>query len=233
MQQLLLVGFVFVGGISLLSGAAASRALFSDSRQDANGVSTKRIFLGTRVTSGFDVRDASSGTESDRSSTFAVAGDARSTTTAAWPVAFASDKYLQFDMNAPLPGGLTVSAPVFNLRFASGSGAATACVYVEVRSIASGSLLATYGSTGSPAACVTGTTPATLSQAIAVITTTDLANDLRIRVFGRDSGATAMSVDEARVTGSTPTVSFSLYPVRYTDAAGSSPVTLPWDLQGP
>jgi hypothetical protein len=162
-----------------------------------------------------------------------VSGDARSTTTAAWPVAFASDKYLQFDMNAPLPGGLTVSSPVFNLRFASGSGSATACVYLEVRSIASGALLATYGSTGSPAACVTGTTPTTLSQAIAVITTTDLANDLRVRVFGRDSGGTAMSVDEARVTGSTPTVSFSLYPVRYTDAAGSSPVTLPWDLQGP
>jgi hypothetical protein len=233
MQQLLVIGVLFVGGVSVLSGAAATGALFSDSRQDANSITAKRIFLGTRVTSGFDVRDASSGVESDRTSTFLTSGDSRTTTTAAWPAAFASNRYLEFDMSAPLPGGLTVSAPVFTLRFASGGAAATACVYLEVRSIASGSVLATYGSTGSPAACVTGTTPTTLSQAIAIVTTSDLANDLRIRVFGRDSGTTAMNVDEARVSGSTPTVSFSLYPVRYTDAAGSSPVMLPWELQGP
>lgn len=232
-QQILIVGIVFVGGVGVLAGAAASGALFSDSKQVANAIGAKAIFSGERVTSGFDVRDASSGVETDRSSTFALAGDGRSTTTAAWPASFASDRYLQFDMNAPLPGGLSVSSPVFRMTFASGAAGATACVYLEVRSISTGFLLATYGSAGTPAACVTGTSPATLTQAIAAITSTDLSNDLRIRVFGRDSGTTAMNVDEARVTGSTPSVGFSLYPVRYTDAAGSSPVTLPWDLQGP
>jgi len=198
-----------------------------------NAIVTKHIFPGTRVTSGFDVRDASSGSEVDRSSPFAVAGDGRTITTSAWSATFAAARLLQFDLGSPLPAGLAVTSPVLRLRFASGGAAATACVYAEVRLASSGSLLATYGSAASPLGCVTGTTLLTLTQAIAVVASTDTANDLRIRVFGDDSGSNGMVVDEVRVTGSTPYAGFSLYPVRFTDAADSTPVTTPWDLQGP
>jgi hypothetical protein len=110
---------------------------------------------------------------------------------------------------------------------------ATACVYFEVRSISSGSLLATYGSSESPAACVTGTALVSTLTSLPVIDSSDIANDLRIRVLGSDSGANAMVIDEARLTASTPYAGFSLYPVRFTNAADGTIIMTPWDLQGP
>jgi hypothetical protein len=72
---------------------------------------------------------------------------------------------------------------------------------------------------------------ALLSLALGV-SSTDAANDLRIRVYGYDSAAAASTLDEATVTGSTPYTSFTLYPIRYTDAASGTPVSVPWELQG-
>lgn len=169
----------------------------------------------------------------DRSSPFAFVADGRTITAGAWDTAFASDRYLQFDLNAPLPAGLAASSLSLRLTFSSASPSGATCTYVEVRRISDDAILGTYGSAGAPFACVSGTALTSFAQSLPVVTTTDAANDLRIRLYGRDTAGVGSVIDEATVTGSTPYSSFTLYPVRYTDAATAMPVTVPWELQGP
>jgi hypothetical protein len=215
-------------------GVSASMAMFSDSKTPGGDFGTKAIFPGERVTPAFAVGDTSAGASSvDRSSAFAVAADGRTVTTSAWSSAVAATRYLDIDMNTSLPGGLTASSAVFRFRFASTGASATACVYLEVRSKATDTVLATYGNSGSPQACVTGTTLTTTTTSVPIVGTTDRADDLRVHVFGRDSAGGGMTIDEARVTGSTAYVAFSLYPVRYADVADTTPDIVPWALAGP
>jgi hypothetical protein len=233
-RQMVLMASASLFAISLVSGLNSTAALFTNSQGSVNTVGTKRIFPGEHVTSGFDVRDASGGgSEVNRSSPYAVAGDGRTSATKAWAAGFATDRYLQYDMSDPLPGGLAVASPAFRFTFASAGAGAMSCVYFEVRQISTNAVIGTYGSAGSPAGCVTGTSSTTLAQAIGAVGSTDLANDLRVRVYASNSASGGMVIDEARFTGATPYVSFSTYPVRGTDAADTLTLTTPWDLQGP
>ena len=79
---------------------------------------------------------------------------------------------------------------------------------------------------------MTGTTLQSFSTAISELNTTDLANDNRIRVYARESGARSITVERANVTGSTPSTSFTLYPLSYTDASTGTPATTTWALGG-
>jgi hypothetical protein len=231
--QLLLVCAVIGAAVGVVALTGSTRALFNESMQQNANIGAGRIFPGTRSTSAFAVTDRSGGSAVDRSSPFAFAGDGRMVTTAAWSSAFASSRYVQFDLNAPLPAGISVSGASFRYLFASGDVGGTACVYVEVRRISDDALLATYGSAGSPLDCTTGTTLALLTQSIPIVGSTDAANDLRVRVYGSDSASATGVIDQATVTGSTPYSSFTLYPVRFADSASGTPVSAPWELQGP
>lgn len=218
----------------LAVAGVTSTALFSNGASVANTVADARIFPGTRTTSAFSVMDASAGGAGvDRSSPFAFSADGRTATTGAWGTAFAANRYVQFDLSAPLPAGLGASGVSLRLTLSSANPSGTSCIYVEVRRISDDASLATYGSSGAPVACVSGTTLSLVWQSLPVIGTTDAANDLRIRVYGGDAAGFGSVIDEATVTGSTPDLTFTLYPVRYTDAATATPVTVPWELQGP
>ena len=196
---------VLVATVSIAVAVAAigttvgvTLALFTGSHSATADFGTKAIFPGERDTPAFQVGDASSGSEVDRSSQFRVAGDGLTTTTSGWPTAFAAGSYLEFDFNDSLAAGVPVSTAQFQFSFAS-SGAGQACFYVDVRTISGGSTLATYGSPGSPLGCVTGTTAASFSVPAAAIASTDAANDLRIRLYGADSLGGSMVVDQATV----------------------------------
>jgi hypothetical protein len=52
------------------------------------------------------------------------------------------------------------------------------------------------------------------------VTSTTIAKDLRICVYGRDSGSSAMRIDLATVTGSTPYSSFTLNETTYSRSGG-------------
>jgi hypothetical protein len=93
--------------------------------------------------------------------------------------------------------------------------------------------LATYGSAGSPIGCTSGTSQASFTVSLPVVASTVDANDLRVRIYGRDSAAAASVLDQLTVSGTTPSAAFVLYPVRYTDAATSVANSSPWELQGP
>lgn len=209
-----------------------SLAVFTAQPQDAAVFGSKALFPGERVTPAFQVGDSSSATEIDRSSSFAFSADSLTTTTSPWSTAFAADRYLEFDLNGSLASGVAVSTANFNVRFAS-SGAGEACYYFEVRRISTGAVLGTHGSSGSPVGCVTGTTLTSFSTAIPSVATTPIANDLRVRVFGKESASGAMVVDLATVGGSTAYQSFTLYPVMFRDAADTTPEIVPWGLNVP
>ena len=218
-------------GLGLAIGLAL--ALFSSTRDATSTFSTREIFAGERTTPAFAVSDVSSGAAVNGSSTSAFAADSRSLSTSNWSTAFASDRYVDLDFNAPLPGATPVSGMSFSFTFASGLAGESTCFYVEIRAASSGSVLATYGSSGSPLGCVTGTGLTTVATSIPAVTTADVANDLRIRVFGRNSGNGMMTIDRATVDGTGPYASFALYAVQVADAADTTPETTRWSLAGP
>ncbi len=227
-----------VAGLAALAmaagaGAQLTLALFSDTGSPATTVTTQSIFSGERVSSAFSVTDDSGGVTVDRSDPAAFGGDGRTITTSAWASSFAGSRYVDVDLNAPLPGGLAMASASFRLGWASATAGSTACYYFEVRRASSGAVVATYGSAGSPIACVTGTSMATSTTSIGGVATTDIADDLRIRIFGRDSAGGSTVIDEATVGGDTATLTFTLYPVRITDAADSTASTITWGFDGP
>jgi hypothetical protein len=207
-------------------------ALFTAHTEPQAVFGTKALFPGERVTPAFQVGDSSGGSQVDRSSPFAAAADGLTATTSAWSNAFASNRYVEFDVNDSLGSGVAVTSATFDFRIAS-SGAGEACFYLEVRRISTGAVLETHGSIGSPAGCVTGTTSTLFSTAISAVATTSIANDLRVRVFGRESGDAAIVIDQATVAGSTAYQAFTLYPVMFRDAADTTPEVVPWGLALP
>jgi hypothetical protein len=221
--------------ISVSVAASSSLALFTDSNGTGAILGTKAIFPGERLTPAFSVADSSAGgAPVDRSSELAFSNDGLTLTSSPWSSAFSSGRHLDFDLNASLPGGLAASGVTFELRFASAGAGATSCYYLEIRLISTNALLDTYGSSGSPLDCVTGTSLTLSTDSIApTVATTDVLNDLRVRVVGADSGSNGMVIDRATVSGSTAFAPFTLYPVRYTDAADGTPSTSVWELAGP
>jgi hypothetical protein len=229
---------ITIGAAIAATAAAAiatiglSLALFTAQAQAPALFGTKAIFPGERVSSAFQVGDSSSGSHVDTSSPFAFPADTLTTTTSQWSASFAPDRYVEFDLNNSLASGVAVSSPGFDFTFAS-SGVGVACYYLEVRRISTGAVLGAYGGAGTPLGCVTGSTLASFSTSIPALATTSVANDLRIRVYGRESTGGAMVIDRATVDGSTPYQGFTLYPVTFRDAADTSPETIPWRLQNP
>ena len=80
---------------------------------------SKRIFPGVRSSAAWNVRDASGGSAETNSDDTLSYSDALVTTTGNWATAFASNRYVEFDFNAPRPGGVTVSSAQFNYRMAA------------------------------------------------------------------------------------------------------------------
>lgn len=216
-------------------GGRIAYALFFDpSVAGANTFSTGRIFASSWTTPAFDVGDASSGTEVDASSPLAFGGDGRTSATKAWSTSFSSSRYLDFDLNGPLPGGLAVSGATFDLTFASTATGVTSCIYLDVRIRSSNTVVGTFGSAGSPVGCVTGTSLQTVSTSIAsAVGSTDAADDLRIRVYADSSSGVASTIDLAVVSASSPYTAFTLYPVSWTDAADGTPLATRWGLAEP
>ena len=229
--------FTIVATIAVVASVAVatiglSLAFFTAQTQPSAVFGTKAVFPGERVTPAFKVGDTSSGTEVDSSSAFAFSADSLTTATSSWSTAFAADRYVEFDFNHSLAAGLDIASATFDFTFASG-GSGQACFYFEVRSVSTGAVLGTSGSSGSPAGCVTGPTLTSFSTSVPAVATTSVANDLRVRLFGRESGNAPMVIDLATVGGVTAYQSFNLYPVRFRDAADTTLELTPWGLQVP
>jgi len=191
---------------------------------------SKRIFPGIRASAAWSIRDASGGGAETNSDDTLSYSDALVTTTGNWATAFASNRYVEFDFNAPRPGGVAVSSAQFNYRMAPNQAGDTACFYFEVYRASSSTLIGTHGSTGTPVACNATVTQTTYSTTLAEVTDTTILNDLRVRVYATESGSRPMKQDLATVTGSTPYASFTMYERIYRDQATGSVTTTNWSL---
>jgi hypothetical protein len=189
---------------------------------------TKRIFPGPRSLAAQDVRDASSGAETNKSDAFSYADAVITPTSTA--IASGTNRYLDFTLNSGRPGGLSASSGMFNFRLASGGGAqaGNACFWFEVRS--GGSVIGTHGSYASASGCSTGTTQTTIATAIPEVTSTDQVNGLVVRVYPWETGTKTkvVNVDLATVTGSTPYSGFTAYETQWVDDTSGTPATAPW-----
>ena len=211
-------------------GPGRTFASFSSSAgTGGNTFSANRIFAGQRSTTAFAVSDAADGSASDESNPRSLV-DARFSTTGNWASTFGATRYVEFALNSPLPAGISLSDAAFSFTYADndGAGGNQFCYYFQVRKTSDSSVLATHGSSGTPLDCEASQTMATISTPIPSVSTTDIANDVTIRVFGRHTGSRAMRIDSARVTGTLYGNSFSLYPDKFTDSSTGTPTVTPW-----
>jgi hypothetical protein len=196
------------------------------------------VAASTVETSAWDLRDASSGAETDASDPLSFAKDGRTYTSKGFTSDFSEKRYLDFDYGAPLgQGDLSTSSVSFALRVADPSVDGTACFYFDVRRVSTGALIGTHGSDKEPVGCVTSKTEEAFSTALPEVTTSDVANDLRIRVYFTESlGLTEslaqpVEVDEATVSGTAePALPFTLYETQLTDAADGVEANTAWPL---
>ncbi|HEX6117266.1 MAG TPA: hypothetical protein VFY99_09205 [Solirubrobacterales bacterium] len=187
-------------------------------------------------TSAWDLRDASSGTAVNRSDATAfddnlVFPTDAGFTNANFNNAFATNRYYQWDYSSPLPAGLSTSNVSFDFRFRSNAGAEVGCFYFDV--ISAGNVIGTHGSTTPGTASsqwCTDSTEKLVSTTLPEVTSTSIANGLRIKVYGYESGKKPIFVDQATVSGTAEGKPFTLYETSGVNAADTSPQTLPWSL---
>jgi hypothetical protein len=223
-----------LAGTALAACVVASLAFAGFNSATTGGpmsVATKRIFPGGRIASAWDLRDASSGAESNKSDPLSYAdGLVQLTSTA---IASGTNRYLEYTFSSARAGGISVSSMQFNFRLASagGVGSGNACFWFDVRS--GGSVLASHGSYAAAAGCSTGATQTTVSTSIPEATSTDQVNGLVVRIYPWETGLTTkkVNVDMATVTGATPYVSgFTAYETQAVDDTSGTPSTLAWSL---
>lgn len=230
-RRLLLILVALV--LSALVGRAAGPTLgaFTASTSNPSTMSAKQVFPHTGSWSAWDLRDASSGAEQNVSDVEAFTGS--HLVTGNWATTWSTARYLSYEMNAPLPPGLATSGVSFQFDFADdrNSPANQVCFYFEVLRRSTGVVIGTHGSTAAPIACQPTNTILPTTTPLPEVTSSDIANDLRIRVYAMHTNtARAMRVDRAIVTGSTTVAPFTLYETSYTDAADTTPATVPWSI---
>jgi hypothetical protein len=207
---------------------SAALAAFSSLASNGATVSTKRIFAGVRSAWPSDVRDASGGAAETNSSDVLSHADGLTVTTKSWSSAFAATRFDDFDFSGGRPAAVPVTSATFNFTFAPSRSNDDACFYVEVRRASTNALLGTHGSSGSPSACSTGATVAATVSVSSEVTNTDIANDLRIRVYANNSTNRPLKIDLASVTITTPWFTTTLFEKRWDDEANAAAAVVLW-----
>jgi hypothetical protein len=209
---------------------SAALAGFSSLASSSGNLSTQRIFADVRSAWPSDVRDASGGGAETNSSDTLSYADGVTVTTKSWTSAFAAARFDDLDFAGGRPAGVPVTSATFNFTFAPSRSNDDACVYVEVRRASTNALLGTHGSAGSPSACSTGSTVAATVSISAEVTSTDIADDLRLRVYANNSTNRPIKIDLASVTVTTPWFTTTLLEERWDDEANAASTATLWPL---
>jgi hypothetical protein len=226
-RRALILGLVCAAALGAVGVSYAAFSSTTDS--PPSSFESMAVFPRDRSVSAWDVRDSSSGTESNQSSPFGFTDDNRTDVSDNWTNgnSYNTNNFVEFDFNNPLPGGRAVSSVELRFRYAT-TGSNTACFYYDVRKASDNSVLATYGGTGNDQGCVTGTTLTTHIKSIPILTTTDEANDLRIRIYVRRPGSSTITIDRAVVSVPFTYATVLLYPTKHIDRADGSNSTTWW-----
>jgi hypothetical protein len=221
-------GVAVGAAVAMFVTTSAALAGFSSLASSGATLSTKRIFAGVRSAWPSDVRDASGGGAETNSSDVLSFADGLTVTTKSWSSAFAATRFDDFDFSGGRPAAVPVTSATFNFTFAPSRSNDDACFYVEVRRASTNALLGTHGSSGSPSACSTGSTVAATVSVSSEITSTDIANDLRIRVYANNSTNRPLKIDLATVSITTPWFTTTLFEKRWDDEANAAAAAVLW-----
>ena len=221
-------GVAVGAAVAMFVTTSAALAAFSSLASNGATLSTKRIFAGVRSAWPSDVRDASGGAAETNSSDVLSYADGLTATTKSWSSAFAATRFDDFDFSGGRPAAVPVTTATFNFTFAPSRSNDGACFYVEVRRASTNALLGTHGSSGSPSACSTGATVAATVSVSSEVTNTDIANDLRIRVYANNSTNRPLKIDLASVTITTPWFTTTLFEKRWDDEANAAAAVVLW-----
>jgi hypothetical protein len=221
-------GVAVGAAVAMFVTTSAALAAFSSLASNGATVSTKRIFAGVRSAWPSDVRDASGGAAETNSSDVLSYADGLTATTKSWSSAFAATRFDDFDFSGGRPAAVPVTSATFNFTFAPSRSNDGACFYVEVGRASTNALLGTHGSSGSPSACSTGSTVAATVSVSSEVTNTDIANDLRIRVYANNSTNRPLKIDLASVTITTPWFTTTLFEKRWDDEANAAAAVVLW-----
>jgi hypothetical protein len=196
-------------------------------------ITVNTVIARSFITSAWMVSDLSSGTASDASDSYAATGGPNDFQSG-FQTAFDTNRYLAFDLAGPLRSGDSISGVNFNFAYLgtdpTGTTAASTCFYFDVRRISTGTVLATHGSAASPVDCVSQLTFKATSTALPEVTSTDIANDVEIRVYMSDAATGITAEDQATVSGSDGSDSFTLYRTQLINRASGTSTTSPWSL---
>lgn len=102
-----------------------------------------------------------------------------------WSTSFSASRYLDLTFPGYVPAGSAVEGGTFRHTYRSYAGGTT-CYYFEVW--ASGVLIGTHGSSGSPVSCNSGTTFVD-TVSLPEINTPSLADAITIRLFIKNSSS--------------------------------------------
>ena len=221
-------GLAVGAAVAMFVTTSAALAAFSSLASNGATLSTKRIFGGVRSAWPSDVRDASGGAAETNSSDVLSYADGLTVTTKSWSSAFAATRFDDFDFSGGRPAAVPVTSATFNFTFAPSRANDDACFYVEVRRASTNALLGTHGSSGSPSACSTGATVSATVSISAEVTSTDIANDLRIRVYANNSTNRPLKIDLASVSITTPWFTTTLFEKRWDDEANAAAAVVLW-----
>lgn len=186
------------------------------------------------TTTSWSVSDVSSGSATNTSN-FHAAADGRYDFQLGFQPEFDPNRYLDFHYNSPLRADKQAGSVSFKFNYlgsnAAGSAAAKTCFYVEVRRITNDNLLATHGSPTTPLDCVTSLSAfKQVSTALPEVDSTNIANDLKVRVFMSNAASGYVAEDLATLSGSSSSDPFTLYPTQVVNRATGTPTTTPWSL---
>ncbi len=214
---------------ALVTTSVAIAAFTSTVTGGGMALSTKRIFPGVRSAWPWDVRDASGGGAETNNSDALSFADTVTSTTKNWSSSFSATRFDDLDFSSGRPPGIPISSAIFNFTFAPSRAADNACFYIEVRRASTNALLGTHGSSGSPLSCANlGAQVAATVDISAEVTTTDIANDLRIRAYANQSGNKAIKIDIASVSITTPYSNATMFETRWDDEANAASTAVLW-----
>ena len=181
---------------------SVSATFTASSAVAANSISAGVMFPQTVSTAAYYNYDAAAGSGETNTTSHITVADGNLWATHAWGSSFSGTRYIDFKYNSPLPTARTTTGVAFNVKFQSEyPGASLGCYYFEVRRASTSALLGTHGSSASPIACQDGTAFTTTSTALPEVTSSDIADDLMIRIYGKEASFYGFKFDLATVSG--------------------------------
>ena len=220
-------------GIGLVAfGVNETLGAFSSSTGTTASITAKRIFTGTRTAGAHDLRDAADASEANASDILGF-DDGLVGTSGSFGTSYAANRYVDLFFESPLPAGVPVSGVTFDYTMAASSAGITACYYIQVIRVSTGTVLETVPSNApaANAACNSTTTPALTQTSVPSVTTSDIANDVKIRVFGKSTTASGHKIDRFSLSGTLYGSSFTIMEKSATDQSTGTPAApYPWSI---